>query len=242
MDRDEADLAQDSAQGQRGIPNVTVQDFAEIAQPVLHPSPRKLHMWWITYRGEGRQGVDNIGVFEDDGRPRSVHPLLLDTSSNARPLHIARGFALVGEDLYIANAWRKDSYIARYRREGDFYRYDRTVVSTDHVEAMVHPFDLVLGDDGHIYVSCQDTNTVIAILPEKRVPAPVALHLIFCQGRMSLQVRGACPKSASKRRRTCRRLWGLRSCSTNMAGRVIRYVGSPFIKDTCTSQTKQQMR
>ena len=136
-------------------------------------------MWWITYRGEGRQGVDNIGVFEDDGRPRSVHPLLLDTSSNARPLHIARGFALVGEDLYIANAWRKDSYIARYRREGDFYRYDSTVVSTDHVEAMVHPFDLVLGDDGHIYVSCQDTNTVVAILPEKRVPAPVALHL--CQ-------------------------------------------------------------
>lgn len=42
---------------------------------------------------------------------------------------------------------------------------------------MVHPFDVELGDDGRLYVSCQDTNTVIAILPKTRKPAAVAPHL-----------------------------------------------------------------
>ncbi|HQR71901.1 MAG TPA: hypothetical protein PLE54_14920, partial [Burkholderiaceae bacterium] len=33
------------------------------------------------------------------------------------------------------------------------------------------------GDDGRLYVSCQDTNTVLAVLPRTRKPAPVASHL-----------------------------------------------------------------
>ena len=134
-------------------------------------------MWWISYRGEGKTGVDNIGVFEDDGTPRPVHPLLLDPSPTAYPLHIPRGFALVGDDLYIANAWRKDSHVARYRRHGDTFHFAGVVVATEHVAAMVHPFDVELGDDGRLYVSCQDTNTVVAILPKTRTPAPVAAHL-----------------------------------------------------------------
>ena len=131
-------------------------------------------VWWISYRGEGRAGVENIGVFEDDGKPRKQHPLLLDPSPDAHPLHIARGFALVGDDLYIANAWRKDSHIARYRRRGDMFHFAEVVVTTRHVPAMVHPFDVEFGDDGRLYVSCQDTNTVLAILPKTRKPAPVA--------------------------------------------------------------------
>ena len=134
-------------------------------------------MWWISYRGEGKTGVENIGVFEDDGTPRKKHPLLLDPAPDAHPLNIARGFALVGDDLYIANAWRKDSHVARYRRKGDTFHYADIVVATEHVAAMVHPFDVELGDDGRLYVSCQDTNTVVAILPKTRKPAPVAKHL-----------------------------------------------------------------
>jgi hypothetical protein len=134
-------------------------------------------VWWISYRGEGKTGVDNIGVFEDDGTPRKKHPLLLASSNDAPPLHIARGFALVGDDLYIANAWRKDSHVARYRRDGNTFRFANIVVATEHVTAMVHPFDVELGDDGRLYVSCQDTNTVVAILPKARKPAAVALHL-----------------------------------------------------------------
>jgi len=134
-------------------------------------------VWWISYRGEGKHGVENIGVFEDDGTPRKEHPLLLDPSPNAHPLHIARGFALVGDDLYIANAWRKDSHVARYRRLGDTFHFAGIVVATKHISAMVHPFDVELGDDGRLYVSCQDTNTVVAIVPKTRRPAPVAAHL-----------------------------------------------------------------
>jgi hypothetical protein len=134
-------------------------------------------MWWISYRGEGKTGVENIGVFEDDGTPRKKHPLLLDPAPDAHPLNIARGFALVGDDLYIANAWRKDSHIVRYRRKGDTFHFAAVVAATEHVAAMVHPFDVELGDDGRLYVSCQDTNTVVAILPETRMPAPVAKHL-----------------------------------------------------------------
>jgi hypothetical protein len=134
-------------------------------------------VWWISYRGEGKTGIENIGVFEDDGSPRKKHPLLLDAAPNAHPLNIARGFAIVGDDLYIANAWRKDSYVARYRRRGDTFHYAGIVVSTKHVSAMVHPFDVELGDDGRLYVSCQDTNTVIAVMPKTRKPAAVATHL-----------------------------------------------------------------
>ena len=134
-------------------------------------------MWWISYRGEGKTGVENIGVFEDDGTPRKKHPLLLDESPGAEPLHIARGFALVGDDLYIANAWRKDSHIARYRRRDDTFHFSDMVVTTKQVAALVHPFDVELGDDGRLYVSCQDTNTVLAILPKTRKPAAVAAHL-----------------------------------------------------------------
>ena len=134
-------------------------------------------MWWISYRGEESHGINNIGVFEDDGSPRKVHPLLLDPSPHAHPLHIARGFALVGDDLYIANAWRKDSHVARYKRRGDTFHFADVVVASEHISAMVHPFDVELGDDGRLYVSCQDTNTVVAILPETRKPAPVAGHL-----------------------------------------------------------------
>ena len=142
-------------------------------------------MWWISYRGEGKSGVENIGVFEDDGTPRKVHPLLLDPAPDAHPLYIARGFALVGRDLYIANAWRKDSHVVRYRRHGDTFRYADVVVHTKDVSAMVHPFDVELGDDGRLYISCQDTNTVVAVLPKERKPAPVALHLrkSFPEGR-----------------------------------------------------------
>ncbi|MBB5315806.1 NHL repeat-containing protein [Tunturibacter empetritectus] len=133
-------------------------------------------MWWISYRGESKHGVNNIDVFEDDGSPRKIHPLLLDPYA-AEPLHIARGFALVGDDLYIANAWRKDSHIARYHRHGDSFRFEEVLAKTEQVAAMVHPFDVDLGDDGRIYISCQDTNTVVSLVPQTRQPAPVAEHL-----------------------------------------------------------------
>jgi hypothetical protein len=158
-------------------------------------------VWWISYRGECGHGVDNIGVFEDDGSPRKKHPLLLDPSPTAHPLHIARGFALVGDDLYIANAWRKDSHIARYQRHGDTFRFKEVLVKTEQVAAMVHPFDVELGDDGRVYISCQDTNTVVSLDPETRKPSLVAAHLRkqypngkFLPGTLVASSRGSLPE------------------------------------------------
>jgi hypothetical protein len=134
-------------------------------------------LWWISYRGESGHGVDNIGVFEDDGSSRKEHPLLLDPSPTGHALHIARGFALLGDDLYIANAWRKDSHIALYQRHGETFRFKKVLAKTQQIAAMVHPFDVELGDDGRIYISCQDTNTVVSLVPNTRKPALVAAHL-----------------------------------------------------------------
>ncbi len=106
--------------------------------------------------------------------PRKKHPLLLDPSGKARELHIPRGFVLVGNDLYIASAWRKASHIARYHRRGNTFRFAEVLATTAGVSAMVHPFDVELGDDGRVYVSSQDTNTVVAIVPKTRRPAHVA--------------------------------------------------------------------
>jgi DNA-binding beta-propeller fold protein YncE len=163
-------------------------------------------VWWISYRGESGHGVDNIGVFEDDGSPRKLHPLLLDPSPAAHPLHIARGFALVGDDLYIANAWRKDSHIAVYHRHGDTFRFKEVLVKTEQVAAMVHPFDVELGDDGRIYVSCQDTNTVVSLVPKTRQPAPVAAHLRkhypkgkFLPGTLVASSHGSLPEYGDRR-------------------------------------------
>ena len=162
-------------------------------------------MWWISYRGEGKVGVENIGVFEDDGTPREKHPLLLDASPDAQPLQIARGFAQVGDDLYIASAWRKDSHVARYRRCEDTYRFAEVLVTSKNISAMVHPFDVELGDDGRLYVSCQDTNTVLAILPKTRKPAPVAPHLLksfpegnFLPGTLVASSRGQLPECGQR--------------------------------------------
>ena len=173
-------------------------------------------MWWISYRGEGKTGVDNIGVFEDDGKPRKKHPLLLDPSPAAHPLHIARGFALVDDDLFIANAWRKDSHVVRFRRDGDTFRFAGIVVATQHVTAMVHPFDVELGDDGLLYVSCQDTNTVIAIRPKTRKPVPVAPHLRksfpdgnFLPGTLVASSQGKLPEVGSRAPRDVPRPQGL---------------------------------
>jgi DNA-binding beta-propeller fold protein YncE len=64
-----------------------------------------------------------------------------------------------------------------YHRHGDTFRFMEVLAKTEQVAAMVHPFDVELGDDGRIYVSCQDTNTVVSLV-ETREPAPVAAHLL----------------------------------------------------------------
>lgn len=41
-----------------------------------------------------------------------------------------RGFVLVGNDLYIASAWRKDSHFAGYRRQSGFLHFEEVLAKT----------------------------------------------------------------------------------------------------------------
>ncbi len=195
-------------------------------------------MWWISYRGEGKTGVENIGVFEDDGTHRKQHPLLLDPSPKAHPLHIARGFALVGDDLYIANAWRRDSHVARYRRRGNTFHFAEVVVTAKQISAMVHPFDVDFADDGRLYVSCQDTNTVLAILPKTRKPAPPTET--SSPARSSPPAWAGSLKPATTRRWTSRRRRASRWCSTCTASPDTPCVASSCIASTSMWRAKRE--
>ena len=202
-------------------------------------------MWWISYRGESGHGVDNIGVFEDDGSPRKKHPLLLDPSPSAHPLHIARGFVLVGNDLYIANAWRKDSHIARYHRRGDTFHFEEVLVKTEQVAAMVHPFDVQMGDDGRIYVSCQDTNTVVSLAPKTGKPASVAAHLRkqypdgkFLPARLSRPATEAFLSMVTARHSTCHHRSASKWCSTSVVNLGTRCAASLYTVNTYMWRTK----
>ena len=122
----------------------------------------------------------------------------------------------MGDDLYIANAWRKDSHIARYHRHGDTFRFREMLARTGQVAAMVHPFDVELGDDGRVYVSCQDTNTVLAFIPTIRKLAPVAAHLLkrypkgkFLPGTLAASSQGRLPAYGDLTPGMCRRPLGL---------------------------------
>src|SRR4029079_9329668 len=112
---------------------------------------------------------------------------------------------------------RKDSHIARYRRRGDMFHFADMVVTTKHVPAMVHPFDVELGDDGRLYAACQDTNTVLAILPKTRKPAPVAPHLRtsfpdgnFLPGTLVASAQGSLPECGERAPRDVPAPQGLR--------------------------------
>ena len=195
-------------------------------------------MWWISYRGEGKTGVENIGVFEDDGTPRKKHPLLLDPSPDAHPLHIARGFALVGDDLYIANAWRKDSHVARYRRHGDTFHFADVVVTTKHV----------CGDGPPVRRGARRRRPALRLLPghqhRRRHPAEdaqagaggvapaqeLSRRATSFPARWSPPARAGSPKSATARRWTCRRRRASRWCSTCTAS-----PGTPCAGSSCTA-------
>ena len=161
------------------------------------------------------------------------------------PLHIARGFALVGDDLYIASAWRKDSHIALYQRNGFNFRFKEVLATTEQVAAMVHPFDVELGDDGRIYVSSQDTNTVVSLEPETRKPAAVAAHLLkhypdgkFLPGTLVASATGAFPSTATAHRSMCHRLSASRWCSTRAASHGTQYAASSCTGSDCMWRMK----
>ena len=144
-------------------------------------------MWWISYRGESGHGVgSNIGVFEDDGSPRksircsSIHPRTRIRSISRAASH---WWATTSTSRTRGS---RDSHIARYQRHGETFYFMEVLAKTAQVAAMVHPFDVELGDDGRVYISCQDTNTVLALSsrrPANPRPCPLISTKQYPNGR-----------------------------------------------------------
>ena len=135
-------------------------------------------MWYISFQGESDGDVNNIRVYHDSGKPHS-NPDLLPTGGSNPPLKELRGFALVGNLLFVVNANKQYSQILLYEADGKGGYVPAAVpifASAESIDSILHPFDLTFDAEGNCYVSSQDTN-VVTVLRGANDAGPVASHL-----------------------------------------------------------------
>ena len=119
-------------------------------------------MWYISFHG-GSSGVNKILIYHDSGRQHS-HPDLLPTGGSNPALQELRGFGVVGDLLYVVNAYKKYSQILVYLAGGaGDYSFKEIFASKDTINSILHPYDLTFDPQGHCYVSSQDTNVVTGL-------------------------------------------------------------------------------
>jgi DNA-binding beta-propeller fold protein YncE len=121
--------------------------------------------WYITFHGgDDAHEWNNIHTYDLNGNPLGK---ALDTHS--LPDHVElrelRGFAFGPDgDLYVANAWQDASQVLRFTGtpDADGKHAFKGVFVEQHKAnpGLAHPFDVVFGADGHLYVPSQDTNVV----------------------------------------------------------------------------------
>lgn len=132
-------------------------------------------MWYISYHG-GSDGVNNIQVYHDSGKPHDP-PNLLPTGGSNPKLQELRGFAIVSDLLYVVNAYKKYSQVLVYEGdESDGYSFNEVFASKDKVNSILHPYDLTFDNQGYCYISSQDTNVVTG-LQGANSPLAVASYL-----------------------------------------------------------------
>ena len=132
-------------------------------------------MWYISFHG-GSGSINNILVYHDSGDEHS-QPDLLPTGGSNPALQELRGFALVGNSLYVLNAYKKYSQILIYGSGGNGgYNFTEVFASKDRTNSILHPYDLTFDTQGNCYVSSQDTNVVTG-LDEAGSPLAVAPYL-----------------------------------------------------------------
>ncbi|MBI3649641.1 MAG: hypothetical protein HY231_01185 [Acidobacteria bacterium] len=122
-------------------------------------------MWYISFQGEGDGDVNNILVYHDNGEAHSQANLLPTGGDNPK-LNEIRGFALVGDLLYVVNAHKSASQILLYQQgKDDAYTFQNIFASMATINSILHPYDLTFDSQGNCYVSSQDTNVVTALQP-----------------------------------------------------------------------------
>jgi len=122
--------------------------------------------WYISFHGGGDEPHtwNNIHSFSLDGQPLGK-VLATDAMPHGLALRELRGFAFGPDgDLYVANAYRNASQVLRFggKRDDDGrHPFLAVYVEQHHANpGLAHPFDVVFGPDGHLYVPSQDTNLV----------------------------------------------------------------------------------
>lgn len=119
-------------------------------------------MWYISFHG-GSGGVNNILAYHDSGHQHS-QPHLLPKGGSNPALQELRSFGLVGDLLYVVNAYKKYSQILVYEAGGDGgYSFKEVFASKDTINSILHPYDLTFDPQGDCYVSSQDTNVVTGL-------------------------------------------------------------------------------
>jgi hypothetical protein len=123
-------------------------------------------MWYISFQGESKSGINNILVYHDSGKEHS-QANLLPTGGNNPELNELRGFAIVGNLLYVVNAHKSASQILIYEEsKGGAYSFDKIFASMKSINSIYHPYDLTFDTQGNCYASSQDTNVVTGIQPD----------------------------------------------------------------------------
>jgi hypothetical protein len=134
-------------------------------------------MWYISFHGGDDKGdVNNIWVYHDSGKPHD-NPDLLPTGGSNPKLQELRGFVIIDNLLYVANAYKKYSQILVYQADGNGdYSFKEVFASMDTVNSILHPYDLTFDAQGNCYVSSQDTNVVTGLQGANN-PLSVASYL-----------------------------------------------------------------
>ena len=134
--------------------------------------------WYITFHGgDDAREWNNIHVFDVDGKPLGK---ALDAQSlpHGVGLRELRGFAFGPDgDLYVANAYWDASQVLRFAgaptADGKHAFKEIFVEQHKTNPGLSHPFDVVFGGDGHVYIPSQDTNVVGRYFgPEAKEGAP----------------------------------------------------------------------
>src|SRR5215467_10496693 len=133
-------------------------------------------MWYVSFQGETGTQVPNILVYHNNGKPHAK-PDLLPTGPDDPKLEELRGFAVVGDLLYVISAHKTVSEILVYQgnKKGG-YTFKSILASRETVNSIFHPFDLTFDAAGHCYVSSQDSNVVTALSASGK-PLPIASYL-----------------------------------------------------------------
>lgn len=138
--------------------------------------------WYVTFSGESSTPINNIYALSVSNGTVSgsvIAPSVATTLSELRTMAI-------GPDgkLYVVNSHKTDSRILKFdtiNSDGITRNFIGNVVIPSTSSALVHPYQIVFSPQGDMFVSNQDTNTVLRVFgplnPQSGAAMPISPFL-----------------------------------------------------------------